>query len=200
MTTRRKRKPAVAQLDRQQKGLVAGSCHHSAPHQHRPLLGSVTILSLPVHGSFPSWIRCDLLPTCEIHDRRVRVASWGVAFFSAIVVACALLVTAAASADAQSDHPPIIDFVPDVAPLGTNGLQLDGPARRSLASSPRVIRSRQVCRRRPDSRAACLPGPPEIWREEFALAIEWLANVYEKQGRHAEAEPLYRHCLDIREK
>ena len=34
----------------------------------------------------------------------------------------------------------------------------------------------------------------------FATAIEWLAELYRAQGRYAEAEPLYKRSLSIREK
>ena len=35
---------------------------------------------------------------------------------------------------------------------------------------------------------------------EFAIAISWLAPVYQAQGRYAEAEPLYQRALTIAEK
>jgi tetratricopeptide (TPR) repeat protein len=35
---------------------------------------------------------------------------------------------------------------------------------------------------------------------EYALAISWLASVYQAQGRTAEAEPLYKRALAVREK
>jgi tetratricopeptide (TPR) repeat protein/CHAT domain-containing protein len=37
-------------------------------------------------------------------------------------------------------------------------------------------------------------------RTEFAIAISWLAYLFEAQGHYAEAEPLYKRSLEIREK
>ncbi len=35
---------------------------------------------------------------------------------------------------------------------------------------------------------------------EFATSLSWLGSAYQSQGRYTEAEPLFKRCLDIREK
>jgi tetratricopeptide (TPR) repeat protein len=122
-------------------------------------------------------------------------------FLNGVVRACALLVAGLGTAGlayAQSDRPPIFDYVPGAGQRA----QLDAEVE---ALNQRVFELHQVGKY---SEALAIAKQYVVAAEKrhgdehvaYATAISWLAGLLKEANRLGEAEPLMRRALAINEK
>jgi CHAT domain-containing protein/Tfp pilus assembly protein PilF len=104
----------------------------------------------------------------------------------------------ATSARAQSDHPPIFDFVPRLTPFKSSDDELDEFNRQiqELCKAGKYAEALAIAKQY----VALARQTHKENETEVSVANGWLGYIYESMGRYDDAEPLLERSLTLREK